>query len=130
MKLTSMVDFVLEQRNLHKGDIEDFVDLICRYALFLKQHLELWMFVPCYLIDGIWIPYTKGTLLNTMKLFNEWEQAKERCFFEGFRIENGIIFTPENQVLIQKSLLEKMTIENLIGLNHNLTKKVIKEIGL
>ena len=54
MKLISMTDFVLEQKeklkNSEQGfNIEkyDFIINVCNYAKFLKQPLEQFMFVPC-----------------------------------------------------------------------------------
>ena len=130
-----MTDFVLEQRNSHKGDMEDFADLICRYALFLKQPLELRMFVTCYLRDGIWNTYTKETLLNTGKLFNEWERAKERCLFEGF-FDNGtgnaILQQSPNAMVIDMTFYRTKTIEDLLKskCTITLTKTALKQIGL
>ena len=87
MKLISMTDFVLDQsqnaplEDYHQVN-ETFVNKVVSYAYFLKQPLTLGMFVPCYLRDGVWIPYTKDTLLNTIELFNEFEKAKERVLFD------------------------------------------------
>jgi hypothetical protein len=70
--LMSMVDFVPENP----------------YSKFLKKPLEKWMFVPCD-VDGDVLEepynyqeYLNGNNLNT--LCEEYQQAKERCYFEGF----------------------------------------------
>lgn len=88
MKLISMTDFVfLMRENKDKDNIRRF--WTCeKYAKFLKQPLELWMFVPCDEEGNI--------LLDTCKQCNDnckcldrikYQQAKERCLFEGFRLE-------------------------------------------
>jgi hypothetical protein len=85
-KLISMCDFVLEQSNEveQSGDFlifkRSFVK-IENYANFLKKPLEKWMFVPCD---------ENGNVLDEPKEYNKWhmeesyQQAKERCYFEGF----------------------------------------------
>lgn len=67
MELISMVDFVLMQDgNLSQND-EDRWFKSHQYAEFLKQPLELWMFVPCDDDGNVWkYPPTK----------DEWEWAK------------------------------------------------------
>jgi len=49
MKLISMTDFVLESNKkiAQSHSRVDCGNLIFNYAKFLKQPLELWMFVPC-----------------------------------------------------------------------------------
>jgi hypothetical protein len=94
MELISMTIFVLEQEIQLRND-SDYTNQEClvkqfNYANFLKQPLELWMFVPCdengYVLeiptprkgdDGNW---------NYQSRFEQYQQAKERCLFEGFEI--------------------------------------------
>jgi len=131
MRLIGMTDFVLEKSKSinHPRTINIVID----YAKFLKKPLELWMFIPCYFRDGIWIPYAKDTLLNTIDLFNELEQAKERCLFEGFEVG---VYPLERFVMHQDGFgfviddLKKQTIENLVKYNLQLTKTAEKLIGL
>jgi hypothetical protein len=122
--LISMTDFVLSKDST----------LIYKYANLLKQPLELWMFVPCS-EDGNVLEhpnYIKGE--RTSQFYNdkmdEYNKAKKRCLFEGFTVKNGIVFTPDNQILIQESLLEKITIENLVGCKYELTQTAQKQIGI
>ncbi len=103
MKLISMTDYVIE--NIADSEIDDerLLDMVLNYAQFLKQPLTLGMFRPCYLRDGVWIPYAKDTLLNTIKLFNEWEEAKSKVIFEGFDIhyrdEQTIILSNKSDII-------------------------------
>ena len=147
-----MVDFVLEQSKTNDIDfIQGLQKLerIYKYANFIKQPLQLWMFVACYLRNGIWIPYTKETLLNTSELFNEWEQAKERCLFDGFeftesqnfstvnKIKNSVHwYTKDRLYLTTKkengyhSYFQLFTVEDLVQCDLQLTPTALKQIGL
>lgn len=119
MKLISMTDFVLKDD--YAGSP---INMNKVYANFLKQPLELWMFVPCDEDGNV----LKDCGLMPCYELDQYRQAKERCLFEGFYIKDGIVLTPEKQIMVQQSLLSKMTIENLIGLNHELTKTAIKQL--
>jgi len=129
MKLISMTDFVLEQEDSYYNQRFFKIE---KYAKFLKQPLELWMFVPCYFRDGIWISYAKDTLLNTIDLFNEWEQAKERCLFEGgksgFRIHEHKVFAVDNNIFSEKDTV--INLLEYVGREFTLTKTAEKLIGL
>jgi hypothetical protein len=96
--LISMTDFVLEQYKTKSISSATFYSIVA-YANFLKQPLELWMFVSCDDEGNILeIPD-----LNSMKydinisevetdtdyqLYDndilEYQQAKERCLFDGW----------------------------------------------
>ena len=91
MKLISMTDYVLEQKETStfetdQGDwycIElEKLDKIRNYANFLKQPLELWMFVPCDENDKIMIE--PNDYMADKGYFKKYQQAKERCLFKGF----------------------------------------------
>ena len=91
IKLLSMTDFVLEQEKEFncqntKGrecELQKRYNNIFHYANFLKQPLELWMFVPCA-ENGNVLEYD-----NEMPIWVkiQYQQAKERCLFEGFWID-------------------------------------------
>ena len=123
-KLVSMVDFCLEQRKTHTGDFEDYCDLICRYAKFIKQPLALWMFVPCDLY---------GNVLEEKKPFQdkyyEYQEAIERCLFEGFEMDNSFVtHKSHNSFFYPISCLHEQTIEGLVKYNLELTTTAQKEI--
>jgi hypothetical protein len=58
---------------------------------FGRQPLELWMFVSCKLINGIWIPLSneleEGMTFSEIEIANkEYQEAKKLCLFKGFEI--------------------------------------------
>ena len=123
-KLISMVDFCLEQRKTHTGDFEDYCDLICRYAKFLKQPLTIGMFVPCDL---------HGNVLEEKKPFQdkyyEYQEARERCLFKGFEMDNSFVtHKSHNSFFYPISCLHEQTIEDLVKYNLELTTTAQKEI--
>ena len=94
-RLEEIEDYVKESGNYQRG-----CELIFNHKNLLKQPLEIWQFVPCKLVDGVW------RVLEEPEKYNEWlefkerhqygeyykekceeyQQAKERCLFEGFWI--------------------------------------------
>ena len=131
--LQSMTDFITwvdEKRNGNGGHY----DIIIRYKNFLKQPLKLEMFIPCYYGNGFPIAYTKDTLVNSMKLLNEFEEAKERVLFKGFE---HYLFRQADNIQHNKSRkcfsfpnYNGVIIEDLISLEVELTDSAIKQIGL
>jgi hypothetical protein len=117
MKLISMTDFVLEQDTnwSYKNTIVSIRD----YANFLKQPLELWMFVPCD-SDGNVLDEPKGTDLNDSffamqvdyNLETKYQQAKERCLFEGFEVDSEKTVN-WNGIYIEQDSFNKINIEGL-----------------
>jgi len=91
--LIGMTDFVLDQEKIvdNSGDYRIFkkaFNLCEKYAKFLKQPLELWMFVPCDEDGNV----LKKTIIEKYQFGEneigsyeipslEYEQAKERCLF-------------------------------------------------
>lgn len=144
--LISMTDFVIAMReDKDKDNIRSFWSSE-KYARFLKQPLQLWMFVPCD---------KDGNVLGEKKPFQdkyyEYQQAKERCLFGGFEIFemdednfiylkcliNGInsqlIFDLETKVvLLDNNRLNDYlhTIEDIVKYNLKLTDTAQKHIGL
>ena len=129
MKLISMTDFVLEQKeklkNSEQGfNIEkyDFIINVCNYAKFLKQPLEQWMFAPCdengnILLDGV----------NWNKKF--YQKAQERVLFEGFKVK-GDFWLSNGELYIDEEFCENKTIEDLIDFDVTLTPNALKQLGL
>lgn len=117
-KLISMVDFTKEAYKKWENDNNPDCQSSARYilgthlyALFLKQKLELWMFVPCQLVDGVWVVFEKtpeefenflrnsrdgGWWQEYYEYRDEFQEAKKRCLFEGFNlnIDNNLYETP------------------------------------
>ena len=144
-KLIPMTDFVIEQMYIDNFD-EDTLKIIYNYAKFLKQKIELWMFIPCRLGKGEWIPLEKPQGTNLDNSFSEmvidynkevaWELAKECCLFEGFEIRDkgNFYFIEKKDSSLWYRLLKKnskVTIEDLLKFsNVELTPTAIKQIGL
>jgi len=88
MKLISMTDFVLEQVQNSKYEEfnkvnETFVNNVINYAKFLKQLLELWMFIPCDKYGNVLEePDADFYMMVTDEEIVKYQQAKERCLFE------------------------------------------------
>lgn len=129
-KLISMCDFVLEQSR-YNNDYQ-FSKKVCRYAEFLKQPLGLWMFIPCdensNILEEPKKPWQdnimgEGLHLRHKEDFRKYQQAKDRCLFEGFDEIDA-----ENIL----SCIGWHTVEELAnnGVGLKLTKTAIKKIGL
>jgi len=136
--LISMTDFVLSKKYTAIGHEN--------YANFLKQPLELWMFVPCdeskNIIDEpvhyeTWLKLHKseGSTIGFDEHLKH-QQAKEKCLFEGFEIidKGNFYFIEQKYSCIWYRVLKKNTkaiIENLLCFNEvKLTKTAQKQIGL
>jgi hypothetical protein len=152
MKLISMTDFVLEQKQSTSIKEKKFIDdelisieKIRNYANFLKQPLTLGMFVPCdeegnILEEPIDNLETKNCdeLDSFNNLVVEYDKAKEHVLFEGFKINENVSISCENLILYifwNYSGTWKLshgiyTIEDLVEYNLTLTESAIKKIGL
>lgn len=174
MKLISMVDFVLYIRSMTtseicktypkrfslpvwKGDQSEMVkdmlavdaikwDVVGEYAKFLKQPLELWMFVPVdsdgsVLEEPHWTDDYESE--NGTERFGseceEYRQAKSRCLFEGFEVDEVMNITCgdicsgfyyDKGSKLWKLSDEKETIEDLVPYGLTLTAMAIKKLGL
>lgn len=127
-RLLSMTDFVLEQLQI-KQSTSEFKEAVAKYVNFLKQPLELWMFVPCD---------EKGNVLERPEcsLGKEcysppcvkYQQAKERCLFFSQHGENEML----DPCLAKVYLDEFFNIEQLSNdiRRIKLTPTAIKQLGL
>ena len=123
MKLISMVDFVLEfGKEQNRCNYEEAYDKISAYARFLKQPLELWMFVPCDdngNVININNRYeTENNHLN-IELDNSFIQAKERVLFVW---KDGYDYNTICEMFL--------SIEDIINFQFELTQTAIKKLGL
>lgn len=139
-KLIRMVDFVL----LGWNDIA----ILRNYANFLKQPLELWMFVPCELVDGVWVvlkePNKNDTKyqadcefdyfdeINYKKDLQEYQQAREKCLFDGFKSVPFSNSVRKGNYIIDFNYTENINIESLLhhDIVFELTPTAQKQIGL
>lgn len=142
MKLISMVDYVFYANGWYESKLriggEKANELILIYANFLKQPLELGMFISCD-EDGNILELPKEHLENRSlyyKEFDQYQEAKERVLFDGFQISD--IFD-NNNIGIQscslsfstknfKAKFENKTIEELIHYDITLTESAINNL--
>ena len=143
--LINMTDFVINKRkellrhSEYKNDLENYANIIYKYAQFLKQPLNLGMFVPCD-EDGDVLEKPEdyeNRLPNMMTEYNDevyrYKQAKEKVLFKGFKINGNYIYYGHFMVCLI-SEIELYTVESL--LNHfipeteevQLTESAIKQI--
>ena len=102
------------------------------------------MFVPCKIVDGVWVvleePFNDGQNDNYYSsVLQEYQEAKDRCIFEGFECKSDEAITNYDGCIIrlhdQKnyfSLFGKQifTIECLVKSNLQLTKTAVNKIGI
>lgn len=125
MKLISMTDFVLEIGNktpliLPKGAPDQIYREqreIFSYANFLKQPLELWMFVPC---DEEGKPITE-VQIEKWNQEEQYQKEKERVLF-NMSLDKSVSY---EDVIEGYEFVEGLTVEMV-----TLTPAAIKQIGL
>ena len=79
-------------------DKNEWFGKILNYSDFLEQPLNLGMFVPCKLVDGVWVVLeepvkTDRPVMNDfrIKALKEYQEAKDRVLFEGFKVERTFV---------------------------------------
>ena len=141
MKLQSMTDFVLSKeealKNYEKihyyGEGLDIALEMVKYANFLKQPLEIWMFIPCG-DDGDILENPSCNTSCDPSDFSEdgkcgingcyaqeknYQKAKERCLFD----------IPIELETLKFHLQQKRTIEYFTAFDVPLTQSAIIQIG-
>jgi hypothetical protein len=148
MKLISMTDFIIQQ---HEKCISS-TGRTYNYAMFLKQPLELWMFIPCDEYGNVLEePNGDNYRKDEEKLIpnfdylkykidsEKYQKAKERCLFEGFEISvgkeaitnyKGFILRIHGKYKFSLSGKQIKIIEDLVKYNLQLTATAIKQLGL
>ena len=139
-KLIPLIDYVLEQ-DLPQP-IRRTAGQMVKYGLFLKQKLELWMFVPCKLVKSVWIVLEEPVYINpSNKFYNadyvkEYQEAKDMVLFEDIKYTPAknkdsydiVSICKEVSVMNYPKFWEGKTVESLISYNLSLTasaKKII-----
>lgn len=88
---------------------------------FGRQKPELWMFMPCKLVDGAWVVLEEPNYkANELQLQDEWKdylEAKERVIFEGFEYEKKSKMIVSNDFGMDSEDLYLLTIEDLVKYN-------------
>ena len=129
-KLISMTDFVLEQEKDVNLGFKQFTKNVYNYANFLKQPLELWMFVPCdedgnVLEERLIENYENDFgLISDFKNYNKkYYEAKECCLLEGLDLSHARLYIDLFYNIEALSNLNK-------AVNLQLTQTAINQIGL
>jgi len=160
-KLISMTDFVLEQMKNTETLKDNFVKTAA-YAKFLKKPLELWMFVALDEDGNVLeepkekeIELSDGTCgyFTNIKDSEQYQQAKEKCLFEGFEItkdkykstEREFVYIPNTEIQVYRKLIyhtgetdtfffdyyeQFRTVEDIVKYDLTLSKTAQKQIGL
>ena len=126
---------------------------------FGRKKLELWMFVSCKFVDGVWVvleepnindfkskPFCKtGECKAYFDELKEYQEAKDRVLFEGFEVKKNFEdfnclykkgFSQVYSFLVANRTFQidfpsgATTIEDLVKYNLELTQTAQKEIGL
>lgn len=154
-KLIKMSDFVMQQ-NMHYANkdiaIEKLQLNILNYAMFLKKSLTLGMFVPCDFKGNVLTEpkeedyFAKGFNLEVNNAYfndvilKEYQEAKERCIFEGFKLkyEDNFVTTVSNErlwfnfksrnIFVNDKLV--YNVEDIVKYQLFLTESAKKQIGL
>jgi len=122
------------------------------YDDFIKQKLTIWMFVPCKLVDGVWVVLEEPLQQNyvfedhpelagnpkeyDLELFEndikEYQEAKDRVLFANFKYDKmGFAYsTTQSECVFDEEYMESKTIEDLVKYNLELTPTAKKLIGL
>lgn len=80
-RLIGITDLILSDE--WDGLDENNFIMIIEYAKFLKQKLELWMFVPCDLDGNVLEKACESSVKGCRDCAcSEYEKAKKRCLFE------------------------------------------------
>lgn len=151
-----MTDFVLEQEKepILRNTSSEIIK-IHKYAHFLKQPLTLGMFVPCKLVNGVWVVleepvFTTDIAITELPKVKEYQESKDSVLFEGLFIEKflykqtkqtvyeinnmrvGIyleFYNGETEFNFQLSH-DYYSIEDLVKYNLELTPTAEKQIGI
>ena len=150
-----MTDFVLNQKQSESFNEKTFIneslislEKIRNYANFLKQPLNIGMFVPCddegnffeepkiedYFDDGFNFEFNQKHFKDVV--LKEYYKAKEKVLFEGieFRTNGGVNFLTIKEDTFAfhdfNIKFKNLTVEYLVQYNLQLTENAVKQIGL
>jgi len=135
-----MIEYVLDSKNHLSSDssqIQVRLNKILYYAEFLKQPLTLGMFVPCDLESNVleepnsnddYYKDANGISENYFIDFKEYQKAKERVLFKGFKVDDQYIYYKDKRNNIKVFLIVNSTIESLQDLEPELTQSAINQL--
>ena len=115
MRLIPMTDFVISQFENETDPILSEKKMF-DYANFLKQTLNLGMFVPCDLKGNfLEIPTYNSNLKELEEAHFRYQQAKERVIFDGFEYDKKG-FAKKGDFYVNEEFIINKTIEDIIKL--------------
>ena len=125
---------LLLTKHLSDKQVRDIRD---NFDSFLSQSLELWMFVPCD-EDGNVLEEPDsigvGNYFYYEKALDQYQQAKERCLFEGFEFMGGnneyYFLKYDSCYAFSIKKTNKTNIESIVHKEFPLTPTAQKQIGL
>lgn len=139
--LISMIKFVLNGQQT--ADYIKLYNGCFKYAKFLSKKIEIWMFIPCKLVGGVWVvleepkTYLSFDMQEYDDLCKEYQEAKERCLFnfemcvgkEAITNYDGTIIRLHDQnTCFSLNGKQIFIIENLVECNLKLTQSSKKQI--
>lgn len=134
-KLISMTEFILNQNRAGMIYLTA-MDAVIKYANFLSQPLSIEMFVPCKLVNGVWVVLQNpGIQFSYMpdpeheKRVKEFQEAKERCLFEGFEYNFKKEWFSAGTMILDEEFINNKIIEDLVKYNLTLTPTAKKQLS-
>lgn len=146
LRFDKPIGFYADQLDYYEGQ-SNAMSYVISYAKFLSQKLELWMFVPCKLMNGVWGVFEEPRIHFSYmpdpeheKRVKKYQEAKDRVLFKGFEscvekdkaITNykGEIILLHNNNCFSLHGKQITAIEDLVKYNLELTPTAQKQIGL
>tara|TARA_R110002051_G_scaffold324910_1_gene424545 strand:+ start:867 stop:1325 length:459 start_codon:yes stop_codon:yes gene_type:complete len=148
-KLISMVEFTQNNRPLKHTSLKvrnTLLFKICDYANFLKQPLNLSMFVPCEFVDGEWVVLgepddnddkygdNEDDFLKFESDVKRYQKAKDNVLFDDCNIIDNELWLNAQKIakfaFKEWIFTESETIECLLKYNPTLTKNGLTQSGL
>lgn len=144
--LTPIIEHSDYLKSLNSINNSDRWNLHLKRIDFGKQKLEIWMFVACKLVEGVWVvleePNEYKEFLKTWNKQGSWatiecleyQEAKERVLFEGFEYNENVFngsFVIANYIKIPIWNMYREIVESLAKYELKLTptaKKTIETI--
>lgn len=146
LRFDKPIGFYADKLDYQEGQ-SNAMSYVISYANLLSKKLELWMFVPCKFIEGVWVA------LEEPKNYNIWEdlhfnngknngtigfeehldfkEAKEKNIFKGCYLFDGWCLQFESgELFCSKESLKDYNVEDLVKYNLELTPTAKKQIGL
>jgi hypothetical protein len=149
-----MIDFVLESQRF-KEDSDTAIFKVTNYANFLKQPLNLGMFIPCDEDGNVLKEPEENDTIYDIEVERDiyecdynrfdndvflYKQAKERVLFEGFEVKSHtmVVTIYDNEKYLNWEVTDKhfmfysgFDVERLVqDLNLTLTKSAIEALDL